>query len=78
MKERLYALIQIGKYIGVETMVSQVTDSERNELKKYMRRYFLNTHGMNQQAEGEAWKYRQEGTELGYKYLTPLYESLYN
>jgi len=77
MKNRVWALIQVGKYIGIDTMIAQIKPEEKEKLKTYLRRYFLNTHGMNQEQEMKAWEYQQEGTELGYKYLIALRDSLY-
>lgn len=73
MKLRVYALVQVGKYIGIPEMINQIKTEEKSDLKAYLKRYFLNTHGMPQEAEMLAWKYQQEGTEIGYAFLTELY-----
>lgn len=77
MKDRVWALVQVGKYIGVDAMLAQVKVEEREDLKRYLKRFFLNTHGTSQVEEMKANIYTQEGAELGYKYLTALRNSLY-
>ena len=69
--------MQVGKYIGTDAMMAQVKPDEVEDLKMYLRRYFLNTHGMSQEAEMQANVYVQEGAVLGYKYLTELRDGLY-
>ena len=77
MKNRVWALVQVGKYVGIEEMLAQVKPEERDDLKRYLRRFFLNTHGASQAQEMEEWKCMQEGAELGYKVLTALRDGLY-
>lgn len=77
MKNRLYALTQIGKFCGIEMMIGQVKEEEKAELRHYLNRFYLNIHGMNQEAEGIAWGFRQEGAVLGYRYLDALMDHLY-
>ena len=74
MEKRVYALIQVGKVLGIDAMLTQVKNDEKAELHRYLRRYFLNTHGMSQADEFKACEYQQEATELGYKYIKALYE----
>lgn len=78
MKNRVWALVQVGRYINIDAMLAQVKDEEKENLRLYLRKFFLNTHGMSQQAEMRAWGYVQEGTVLGYEYLTALRDSLYS
>lgn len=77
MKNRVWALVQVGRFIGIDAMIAQVKAEEKEELKMYLKRFFLNTHGTSQAEEMKANAYIQEGTELGYKYITALRESLY-
>ena len=77
MKDRVWALVQVGKYIGIDEMISQIKTEEKEALKTYMRRFFLNTHGASQSEEMKANEYTQEGAELGYKYLTAIMDSLH-
>ena len=77
MENRVWALVQVGKYVGIDAMLAQVKAEEKEALKTYMRRFFLNTHGTNQAMEMKANQYAQEGAELGYKFLTALMDSLY-
>lgn len=77
MKNRVWALVQVGKYVGIDAMLAQVKAEEKEALKTYLRRFFLNTHGVNQTMEMKANQYAQEGAELGYKFLTALRDSLY-
>jgi hypothetical protein len=77
MKNRVWALVQVGKYVGIDAMLAQVKAEEKEALKTYLRRFFLNNHGVNQTMEMKASQYVQEGAELGYKYLTALRDSLY-
>lgn len=69
--------MQVGKYVGIDAMLAQVKAEEKETLKTYLNRFFLNTHGVNQTMEMEANQYVQEGAELGYKFLTALRDSLY-
>jgi hypothetical protein len=77
MKNRVWALVQVGKYVGIDAMLAQVKAEEKEALKTYLRRFFLNTHGASQAVEMKANEYTQEGAELGYKYLTALRDGLY-
>lgn len=77
MKNRVWALCQVGRYVGIDQMIAQVKPEEKEELRSYLRRFFLNASGLPQQVQMEAWGYEQEGAELGYKYLTALRNSLY-
>ena len=69
--------MQVGKYVGIDAMLAQVKAEEKEDMKTYMRRFFLNTHGVSQTVEMEANQHVQEGAELGYKFLTALRDSLY-
>lgn len=77
MKNRVWALVQVGRYIGIDAMLAQVKAEEKEDLKKYLRRFFLNTHGASQAEEMQANVYVQEGMVLGYKHITALRDSLY-
>lgn len=76
MKMRVWALVQVGRYVGIPEMLNQVKEHEKKDLRLYLMRYFLNKHGMSQEAEMRAWKYQQEGTEIGYSFLTELYNNI--
>lgn len=77
MKDRVWALVQVGRYIGIDAMLAQVKMEEKEDLKRYLKRFFLNTHGTSQAEEMKANVHTQEGAELGYKFLTALMNSLY-
>lgn len=77
MKDRVWALVQVGRYIGVDAMLTQIKAEEKEDLKSYLKRFFLNAHGTSQVEEMKINTYTQEGAELGYKYLTALRNSLY-
>ena len=76
-KEILWGLTTVGKYLGTEKMIEQIKPEWVDKLYHYLQRYFLNTHGMDQDAEMKAWKYQQEGAELGWKYLNALNDAIY-
>ena len=77
MKNRVWALCQVGRYVGIDQMIAQVKPEEKEDLRIYLRRFFLNTSGLPQQVQMEAWGYSQEGAELGFVYLRALRDSLY-
>ena len=77
MENRVWALVQVGRYLGTDMMLAQVKEEEKEELKRYLGRFFLNVHGQSQEAEAKAALYKQEGAELGFKYITALRDSLY-
>ena len=73
MSGRVWALTQVGRYVGVDAMIKQVKEEEKTDLRRYLWRFFLNTNGMPQEAQMKAWAWQQKGTELGYDLLKALY-----
>lgn len=76
MSGRVWALSQVGRYIGIPEMLKQIRREEIADLKAYLRRYFLNTHGMPQEAEMKAWQYQQEGAAIGWDILNAMYKNI--
>ena len=74
MSGRVWALAQVGRYLGKEKMLEQVKDEEKQDLRKYLWRFFLNTYGMPQEAQMKAWKWQQKSAELGHDLLECLYD----
>lgn len=73
MSQRVWALTQVGRYLGKDKMLEQVKDEEKDDLHRYLRRFFLNTNGMPQEAQMKAWEWQQKAFELGYDLLRALY-----
>lgn len=73
MLARIKALAQVGRYLGIEAMLAQVKENEKQELHRYLRRYFLNTYGLPQEEQMQACKYQQEAAEIGWEYINALY-----
>lgn len=77
MKERVWALCEVAKWIGIDAMLAQVKDEEVYDLLKYTNMFFINTNGLNQEREMEAWGYQQEAAELGWNNVTALNDYLH-
>lgn len=74
MSGRVWALTQVGRYVGVDAMLNQVNEEEKTDLRRYLWRFFLNTNGMPQEAQMKAWEWQQKSAELGHHLLEALYQ----
>ena len=74
MLNRIKALATVGRFLGTEEMKKQIKQEEKKDLYRFTHRYYMNKHGVSQQAEMKACEYMQEGAEIGWEYIKEIHE----
>lgn len=71
-KNRVWALTEVGKYVGKDEMLAQIKEDEAEELWYYTRVFFANVHGLSQAQEMRINALQSEGKVLGFEYLKAI------
>ena len=77
MKGRLWALAQVGKFVGFDAMVNCIKDEEVEDLRQYVNRFYYNANGLPQEMEMEIASYQFEAAEHGWALINFLRDWLY-
>lgn len=74
MTERIKALCEVGRYLGVDYMLSIVQDKETRDIYNYCKPAFANTHLASTTQENLVFTKMQEMSQYGWSIVTPLFE----